>query len=252
MDNNCTSGCKGYYSYNLGAWHIIVLNSEISVRKGSEQEQWLRSDLAANSNVCTLAYWRRPLFSSGRHGNNSSMKPLWEALYEYGADVALNGQDHHYEVFNPQDPNGNADPDKGIREFVVDAGGRGLYSMGSTRPNSAVCNNSTWGVLKLSLYSSSYDWEFVPISGQSFRHSGKGTCVGGSTAPTPTQPRATAPPAPGGGAVFSDDFETNKGWTTNPNGNDTATTDQWERGILRRPTRAAPNSLARPPAARTT
>src|SRR5688572_24224192 len=127
MDTNCTSNCKGYYSYNLGAWHIIALNSEIDHTAGSVQEQWLRTDLAGNQSMCTLAYWHKPRFSSGaNHGNNSSFQPFWQALYDYGADVVLNGHDHTYERFAPQSPTAQADPTRGIREFVVGTGGAGL------------------------------------------------------------------------------------------------------------------------------
>jgi hypothetical protein len=131
----------GYYSYNLGAWHIIALNSEISHSAGSAQEQWLRADLAANPNICTLAYWHAPRFSSGQHGNKASSQALWQALYEYGADVVLNGHDHIYERFAPQNPNGQADA-RGIREFVVGTGGAALYSFGSIQPNSQARNNT--------------------------------------------------------------------------------------------------------------
>ncbi|HEX9837786.1 MAG TPA: metallophosphoesterase, partial [Anaerolineales bacterium] len=132
---------KGYYSYNLGAWHIISLNSEISQSAGSAQEQWLRADLAANPKTCTLAYWHKPRFSSGQHGNIAGSQALWQALYDHGADVVLNGHDHTYERFAPQNPNGQADS-KGIREFVVGTGGAGLYSFTSNQPNSQVRNNT--------------------------------------------------------------------------------------------------------------
>ena len=148
---------KGYYSYNLGAWHIIALNSEISHSAGSAQEKWLRSDLAANSSVCTLAYWHKPRFSSGQHGNITSTQALWQALYDYGADVVLGGHDHTYERFAPQNPNGQADSNRGIREFVVGTGGAGLYPFPNIQPNSQVRNNTTYGVLKLTLHSTSYN-----------------------------------------------------------------------------------------------
>ncbi|MDQ3007031.1 MAG: Ig-like domain-containing protein [Chloroflexota bacterium] len=189
LDNNCTSNCKGYYSYNLGAWHIIVLNSEISHSAGSAQEQWLRADLAANQNVCTLAYWHKPRFSSGMHGNIASVQTLWQALYDYGADVVLSGHDHLYERFAPQNPNGQADSSRGIREFVVGTGGSALYPFPTIQPNSQVRNNTTYGVLKLTLHSTSYDWQFVPIAGQTFTDSGSGNCVGSGTNPTATQTR---------------------------------------------------------------
>ena len=184
LDINCTSNCKGYYSYNLGDWHIVVLNSEINHSTGSAQEQWLRADLATNQSTCTLAYWHKPRFSSSRHGNNSGVQPFWQALYDYGADVVLNGHDHTYERFASQNPSGQADPLRGIREFIVGTGGADLYSFSTIRPNSEVRNNTTWGVLKLTLHPTSYDWEFIPVAGQTFRDSGTGDCV--STGPAST------------------------------------------------------------------
>lgn len=186
LDTNCTSNCKGYYSYPLGDWHIIVLNSEIDHDAGSAQEQWLRADLAANQSICTLAYWHKPRFSSGQHGNNSTVQPFWQALYDYEADVVLNGHDHTYERFALQNPTGQADPARGIREFVVGTGGASLYSFPTIRPNSEVRNNTTWGVLKLTLHPTSYDWEFIPVAGQTFHDSGTDNCV--STGPAPTLP----------------------------------------------------------------
>jgi len=190
---------KGYYSYNLGAWHIIALNSEISQSVGSVQEKWLRVDLAANPKTCTLAYWHKPRFSSGQHGNIPASQPLWQALYDYGADVVLNGHDHTYQRFAPQNPKGQADP-KGIREFVVGTGGASLYSFTSNQPNTEVRNNTTFGVLKLTLHSTSYNWQFIPIVGQNFTDSGSANCVGSGTVPTPTSgpaPTRTPTSAPG-------------------------------------------------------
>ena len=183
---------KGYYSYNLGAWHIISLNSEIAQSAGSAQEKWLRADLAANPKTCTLAYWHKPRFSSGQHGNISASQALWQALYDYGADVVLNGHDHTYERFAPQNPNGQADP-KGIREFVVGTGGAGLYSFTSNQPNSQVRNNTTYGVLKLTLHSTSYDWQFIPIAGQNFTDSGSANCVSSGSVPTPARTPTSGP-----------------------------------------------------------
>ena len=177
LDRNCTSNCKGYYSYDLGAWHIIVLNTGIDYSLGSDQEQWLRADLATNQNTCTLAYWHKPRFSSGRHGNSARVQPLWQALYDSGADVVLNGHDHNYERFAPQSPTGQAEPTRGMREFVVGTGGTGLYSFSTIQPNSEVRDNSSWGVLKLTLHPTSYEWEFIPIAGQTFTDSGSAPCV---------------------------------------------------------------------------
>lgn len=199
LDANCTSDCKGYYSYNLGAWHIIVLNNEIDHSPGSAQVQWLRADLAAHQNVCTLAYWHKPRFSSGFHGNNPGLQPFWDALYEYEADVVLNGHDHDYERFAPQNPNGQADPTRGIREFVVGTGGFSLYPFITEEPNSEIRNSTTWGVLKLTLHPTSYDWEFIPIAGQTFTDVGSANCTGSGATPTktPTE-RTTTTPTPTG------------------------------------------------------
>lgn len=212
---NCTSNCKGYYSYNLGEWHIIALNSEIAMSAGSAQEKWLRADLAANPRTCTLAYWHKPRFSSGKHGSISATQPLWQALYEYGADVVLNGHDHLYERFTPQTPGGKADSVRGIRQFIVGTGGADLYSFSSVKANSQVRNNNTWGVLKLTLHPSSYEWEFVPVAGKTFRDSGSANCVGASAAPTATQ----TPPPVSSSEIFKDSFESGdlSAWSANRN-----------------------------------
>lgn len=167
---------KGYYSYELGAWHIIALNSEIAAGAGSAQEQWLRADLAAHPTACTLAYWHKPLYSSGEHGNNPAYTALWQALYEYGADVVIGGHDHNYERFAPQNASGAADAGYGLREFVVGTGGRSLRPFGTVQANSEVRDFSTAGVLKLTLHPTSYDWEFVPVAGGTFTDTGAGQC----------------------------------------------------------------------------
>lgn len=167
---------KGYYSYNLGAWHIVVLNSEIAAGVGSAQEQWLRADLAAQPTLCTLAYWHKPRFSSGPHGNNSTFQPFWQALYDHHADVVLSGHDHDYERFAPQTPGGAADPVNGIREFVVGTGGASQYPFLTTRPNSEVRRTGIFGVLKLTLHPASYAWDYIPVEGETFTDSGTATC----------------------------------------------------------------------------
>jgi hypothetical protein len=172
---------NGYYSYELGAWHIIVLNSECEevdgCEAGSRQEKWLRADLAAHPVACTLAYWHKPLFSSGgAHGNDLEIKSLWQALYEANADVVINGHDHDYERFAPQTPDAAADPARGIREFVVGTGGKSHRPFGVTKANSEVRNADAFGVLKLTLKPKGYDWQFIPEAGKSFTDSGSGTC----------------------------------------------------------------------------
>ena len=155
---------KEYYSYDLGQWHIIALNSECVQVGGcdatSEQAKWLQRDLADHPAGCTLAYFHRPLFSSGlAHGADPELKPLWEILYHTGADVVINGHDHDYERFAPQDPSGKADPQHGIREFVVGSGGKNSHRVfGLPQPNSEARNADTYGVLKLVLHPTSYDW----------------------------------------------------------------------------------------------
>jgi len=169
---------KGYYSYDLGAWHIIALNGEISAGAGSAQEVWLKADLAASTQTCTLAYIHRPRFSAGFHGSNAFMQPLWQDLYDAGAELYVAGHNHAYERFAPQDANGVADPVRGIRELVVGTGGAGSEAWSTTPPiaNEEVWANPTWGVLKLTLYPTSYTWQYIPVAGDSFTDSGSGSC----------------------------------------------------------------------------
>jgi acid phosphatase type 7 len=168
---------KGYYSYDLGEWHIVALNSNIDANTGSEQEKWLKADLAAHPKACTLAYWHHPVFSSGMHGNEATMKDIWKTLYAAGVDVVVSAHDHNYERFAPQTPEGKADPQRGIREFVVGTGGAPLRDMGKPIPNSEVQNATTFGVIKFVLQPKSYSWEFVPIQGQTFTDKGAQACV---------------------------------------------------------------------------
>jgi acid phosphatase type 7 len=172
---------KGYYSYNLGEWHVISLNSMCENVGGcgesSPMVSWLEQDLAANSEkACTLAYFHHPLFNSGTHGNATKMRPTWDALYAANAEVVLNGHDHHYERFAPQSPSGTLDTARGIREFVVGTGGASHYGITNVQPNSEVRNSDTFGVLKLTLHPTSYDWNFVPEAGKTFTDSGTTSC----------------------------------------------------------------------------
>lgn len=180
---------KGYYSYKRGVWHIVVLNSNCSAvggcEAGSAQERWLRAALAAHPTNCTLAYWHSPRFSSGSHGSNTSVQPFWKALYDYGVELVVNGHDHHYERFAPQNASGRADARYGIREFVVGTGGKNHYPIRTILPNSEVRNADTFGVLKLTLRSTSYDWQFVPQAGKTFTDSGSEACHSPQYAPAP-------------------------------------------------------------------
>jgi hypothetical protein len=196
---------KGYYSFDLGSWHLIALNSNCALvggcASGSPQEQWLRADLAAHPNDCTLAYWHHPRFSSGSvHGGDPEMQAFWNALFDFGADVVLNGHEHNYERLAPQTPMGLADPE-GITQFVVGTGGRSLYGF-SLPPltNTLVRHSGTFGVLKLTLHPASYEWVFVPEAGKSFTDSGSALCSRqlAPTPPTTVALRATSKRIPVG------------------------------------------------------
>jgi acid phosphatase type 7 len=190
---------KGYYSFDLGAWHLVALNSNcasVSCSAGSEQESWLRADLAAHPTNCTLAYWHHARYSSGHDGSHSSMQPLWEALQDAQAELLLSGHSHDYERFAPLDRDGDVDQAGGIRQFVVGTGGA-FFTGGLDSPaaHSEVAQNDTFGVLKLTLHPSSYDWEFVPEAGRTFTDSGFQPCHGLVAIPPPPGPAAdgTAP-----------------------------------------------------------
>jgi hypothetical protein len=180
---------KGWYSFDLGAWHIIELNSNcwtidddvtagpVSCAAGSEQELWLKADLQANPSKCTLAYWHHPLFTSSSDGDSRWVKPLWQDLYNAGADVILNAHASMYERFAPQDPNGNADPTQGIVQFTAGTGGIDLDTMTDTPlANEAARNNTTYGVLKMELGANAYTYQFVPVDNGTILDVGSGTC----------------------------------------------------------------------------
>jgi acid phosphatase type 7 len=174
---------EGYYSYELGSWHVVALNSnceEVRCGPGSPQTRWLEEDLATNDEArCTLAYMHHPRFSSGeKHGSSDGgVENLWEALYEADADVVFSGHEHNYERFSPQDPQGRVDPGRGIRQFVVGTGGGGGEGpISEPIVNSEVRIDGIDGVLKLTLRPTSYEWEFVPVEGESFTDSGSARC----------------------------------------------------------------------------
>jgi hypothetical protein len=170
---------KGYYSFDLGPWHVVALNSRIDMDAGSPQERWLRADLAASSSFCTLAYFHDSRFYSSDSGEPSgSVEDVWHALYEAGAEIVLGAERRFYERYAPQRPDGTADPSWGIRQFIVGTGGWGSSSLGIVLPNSEVQESGTYGVLKLTLHDASYEWVFVPIAGESFTDSGLGNCHG--------------------------------------------------------------------------
>ena len=172
------SASKSYYSFNLGAWHLIALNSNCTQAGGcgptSPQGKWLAADLAANKSMCTLAYWHIPLFSSGGRASSNTLK-LWQQLYAAHADLILDGHDHIYERFAPQTPAGVADPVNGIREITVGTGGANHTSLRTLAANSVVTNTNSFGILELTLHTTSYSWSFMPAVG-SFRDSGSASC----------------------------------------------------------------------------
>lgn len=170
---------QGYYSYDLGAWHIVVLNSELDTESNSAQAQWLRADLAAHPTTCTVAMMHRPLFSSGPHGRDGSgekTRPLWQVLYENNVDLVLSGHDHDYERFAPQTPQGELDTARGLSQFVVGTGGAVPYPFGDIKPNSEKQISGPYGVLKLTLHEKTYDWDFVSIAPLLFGDRGTGEC----------------------------------------------------------------------------
>jgi len=171
---------EGYYSYEAGDWQVLALNSNCDeiggCQEGSPQELWLREELASSDAQCTLAYWHHPLFSSGDHGGDTSVQPLFQALYEDGAELVINGHDHNFERFAPQDPEGTHDPVSGIRQFVAGTGGTGNTSIEVIAANSESRLTETFGVLALSLYSDGYEWEFVSEDGSGFNDVGIEAC----------------------------------------------------------------------------
>src|SRR5262245_16736727 len=171
---------QGYYQFDLGAWHIISLNSNyrdgVAVDAGSPQGVWLQGDLATHPSKCTLAFWHHPLFSSGQNGDNPAMRPIFDILYNANADVVLNGHDPLHERFGPQAGDGRPDPARGIREFIVGTGGVNAdYRFVTTKPSSEKQITGQNGVLKLTLLADSYQWEFVTVNG-SVADSGTGQC----------------------------------------------------------------------------
>ncbi|MEV6963824.1 metallophosphoesterase [Hamadaea sp. NPDC051192] len=325
---------KGYYSFDVGDWHFVALNSNISTAAGSAQEQWLRTDLAATTKPCTAAFWHHPRFAKGNYGDNTAVRPLFQALYDNRADLVLNGHDHNYVRYAMSRPDGVKDTVNGVRELLIGTGGRALYTSTSTTSATVeASNNATFGVGRLTLTATGYTAAFVPVAGRTYTDSVTGTCkkaaatpdfavtanpasltltrgaststtvsvssTGGFSAATalsvsglPTgvtasfSPSSVTPPANGAATatltltassaattgsatltvsgvsgattrsatlpltvsassttVFSDDFETDKGWTVNPSGTDTATAGLIERGVAEQTTSTYSNQI---------
>ena len=172
---------KGYYSYDIATWHVVVLNSNCAkvggCDAGSPQGQWLAADLAAHPAKCTVAMWHYPVFSSGYHGSIPSGQDFWKILYDHGAEIVLSGHDHSYERFAPQTVAGKLDNARGIRQFVVGTGGKDFYKIGKPIGNSLVRNDTTAGALKLTLDSGAFTWQFVKAAGPgNLADTGTATC----------------------------------------------------------------------------
>jgi Calcineurin-like phosphoesterase len=170
----------GWYSYDAGTWHVVVLNSNCSLvggcGEGSRQLDWLKADLAAHPAACTVAIWHHPRFSSGEHGSDVRSADFWNVLYAAGAELVLNGHEHDYERFAPQDPEGRLDPARGIREFIVGTGGAPLRLFNPPVANSDLREARAYGILVLDLAPGGYDWHFLSTTGRAFSDNGSGTC----------------------------------------------------------------------------
>ncbi len=172
---------QGYYSFEIGSWHVIALNSNCAeiggCGPGSAQYAWLENDLATHTNTCTLAYWHHPLFSSSQKGGAEELRPTWQLLYDANADLVLNGHDHLYERFAPQTPNGQPDPLRGMRQFIVGTGGSELGGVRRDPPPTGELQiMGVFGFLQLTLHPNSYDWQFIPQPGATQTDQGSQTC----------------------------------------------------------------------------
>jgi hypothetical protein len=197
-----SQGGAAFYSFDIGSWHIVVLNSNCAAAggcdDGSAQYNWLRADLAANPRACTLVAQHHARWSSGYDGSNAFMQPIWQLVHAYGGDLVLSGHSHDYERFAPIDGAGAINPTDGMRQFVVGTGGAFFTGLSRSRePGSEVGQNTTFGVLRLVLHPTSYDWSFVPVADSSFTDAGSQACrVPPGTEP-PSPPDTQPPTAPG-------------------------------------------------------
>jgi hypothetical protein len=167
---------RGYYSFNVGNWHVISLNSNLNPAEHKDQLEWLNADLQSNPTACMLAYWHHPLYSSGENGNNPKMADVWAVLHVANADLVLVAHDHNYERFAPLDANGQRNDQFGIRQFVVGTGGAWLRRVRPGTPNSEASDSLTFGVLKLVLKDNGYEWEFLPTANGRFTDQGAAFC----------------------------------------------------------------------------
>jgi hypothetical protein len=186
---------RGYYSFDLGTWHVVSLNSERDTAATGDQVAWLKADLAETSADCVLGYWHKPRWTSGKYSDPVDAQELWNALYDAGADVVLAAHDHNYQRYPPMNKSGAPDAVRGIRSFVVGTGGRHLYGLTFDARREAG-DDDTWGVLELTLHPSSYSWRFLGVAGSEYTDSGTGACSPSSTPSPPSPPPPTPPPSP--------------------------------------------------------
>jgi hypothetical protein len=175
--DNAGDPSTGYYSYDLGSWHIVELNSNCDYVDCDKQLEWLDADLAASPAECTVSMWHHPLFTSGHdHEPAAWMRPFFQTLYNHGVELNLTGHNHNYERFLPMDGDGRVDEEHGVLPIVAGTGGASHYSFDRTQPNSVVRNEDTFGVLKLTLHTKWFEYEFVPVAGHTFTDSGTAVC----------------------------------------------------------------------------
>jgi len=245
---------KGYYSYNIGTWHVVALNTAAcpdnpaSCAPGSAQDLWLQQDLAANTSQCTLAYYQNPRFASTTSGSGGdpTYQQIWQDLYTGGADVVLNGDRHWYERFAPLNASGAPDSTYGVRQFIVGTGGAGLDTPGTPLATSQALNADTHGVLRMTLHNGSYDWSFVPDEG-TFTDSGTGGCHGAPPAPDNAAPTTTVQCNSAGctGSLYAPPVTVSLSATDNVGGTGVASTHYTTDGTdptLASPTYTAPFS----------
>jgi hypothetical protein len=168
---------KGYYSFDLGDWHVVAINSELNIGATSPQVAWLKGDLVASTKRCKLAFLHRPRWSSGSHGSSAALSAVYKVLYDNRVTLLFAGHDHDYERFAPLNPSGAVETGRGVREFVVGTGGAPLRGFATIRGGSQARNASSKGVLKLTLGATGYAWEFLPVAGATYGDTGRGTCV---------------------------------------------------------------------------
>ncbi len=207
---------KGWYSYDLANWHIVVLNSNCELiggcGPGSEQYEWLQQDLHQNAGDCIGAYVHHPRWSAGAlHGDQTRVAPFWDLLYKYSAEFVYGGNDHTYQRFAPQTPAGVVDRDRGLRQFVLGTGGTQHYPLTGLEPNTEVQHTGTFGVMRFTLHANSYDWRFLPQAGRTFTDAGSTQCsplLVDNKAPETT---ISSPPADVTGPQTSVGFGSNEG-----------------------------------------